>query len=645
MIQQKNRKGRLAIPLTLLAFGALLSSCPSPVHDADPSGNVEEPTPGPVITGLTSSASPVRSVEWTWSAEAEGVQFRFSINTDSEALESELGDWETTTSASVTEGDGWRYLHIQARDAQGNTSPLASYSALLDNTPPSTFSINVQSPTKQKRPTWGWGADSDRTAYQVSFDPTMGWMDIGSSLSYTPIEDLATGEQTLYVRATDTAGNWSSAIGKTVLIEKEVLPWQVLIGDALSSGALYAIAPSAGGVLVAGESSISGGAGGMDGVATLFAPDGNQTWKLSYGGASADSFYSACDTADGGFLLAGSTWSFGSDAGANADAMLIKTDSLGAVEWAKSYGMTGSHDAFRQCLPVQAGYLAVGTSGRSDGGKEILVALIDENGELVWVQTIYSGFVTQPRRGYSALELSDGYAIGADKNSSMGAARESYILKLSKTDGSILWQRQLDKVAEGTPALQSLALSADGTTIWAAGTNEWDAIAVPINPATGDIASGKFPFKFLMGASQPDSHASLVCLSDGGMLMVSTQKGSPNTYLWAARLSATGAVQWQARYGGQTGNALGFAALETADNQIYLAGSDTDPASTKTNCWLLSPDTLTGTLDGYGTATFLAKLRLESYTSSEISLSAVSRIAVFVSSDISASLSVAVIPD
>ena len=72
------------------------------------------------------------------------------------------------------------------------------------------------------------------------------------------------------------------------------------------------------------------------------APD--TLWTRTYGGSSYDYGSSVQQTSDGGFVVAGGTWSFG--AGAN-DAWLIKTDSLGnTAPLTITHDRSGLPDAF-----------------------------------------------------------------------------------------------------------------------------------------------------------------------------------------------------------------------------------------------------------------------------------------------------------
>jgi len=55
---------------------------------------------------------------------------------------------------------------------------------------------------------------------------------------------------------------------------------------------------------------------------------GDMKWNQTYGGASDDRAYALVESSDGGYVLAGSTESFGAG---KADLWLIKTDEYGNI--------------------------------------------------------------------------------------------------------------------------------------------------------------------------------------------------------------------------------------------------------------------------------------------------------------------------
>ncbi|MEA3310925.1 MAG: hypothetical protein U9Q76_01765, partial [candidate division WOR-3 bacterium] len=64
-----------------------------------------------------------------------------------------------------------------------------------------------------------------------------------------------------------------------------------------------------------------------------------QAWERTYGGNGDDEGRSVQQTSDGGYIIAGETYSFGAG---GYDVYLIKTDASGDTIWTRTYG--GSKD-------------------------------------------------------------------------------------------------------------------------------------------------------------------------------------------------------------------------------------------------------------------------------------------------------------
>ena len=89
------------------------------------------------------------------------------------------------------------------------------------------------------------------------------------------------------------------------------------------------------------------GAGSYDVYLIKTDASGDTLWTRTYGGPDGDRGHSVQQTADGGYIIAGSTNSFGAG---RRDVYLIKTNAQGDTLWTRTYG--GSDDDAGQLGPT-----------------------------------------------------------------------------------------------------------------------------------------------------------------------------------------------------------------------------------------------------------------------------------------------------
>ena len=156
---------------------------------------------------------------------------------------------------------------------------------------------------------------------------------------------------------------------------------------------------------------------------------GDKEWDKTLGGSGDDSAYSLQQTSDKGYILAGYTNSFGAG---DSDFWLIKTDSNGNKEWDKTFG--GSH--FDRAYSVQqtsdGGYILAGYTYSFGAGKsDSWLIKTDPNGDKEWDKT-FGG--SEYDRAWSVQQTSDNGYILAGGTSSFGAGNEDFWLIKLKGD-------------------------------------------------------------------------------------------------------------------------------------------------------------------------------------------------------------------
>ncbi|MCL0056835.1 hypothetical protein M1N50_00735 [Dehalococcoidia bacterium] len=139
-----------------------------------------------------------------------------------------------------------------------------------------------------------------------------------------------------------------------------------------------------GGFIIAGET-YSFGKGRSDFWLVKTDPQGNKKWSRTFGGPYADEALSVKQTACGGFILARTTESFG--AGKN-DFWLVKTDPQGNKEWSRTFGGSWSEEARSVQQTACGGFVITGTTWSFGAGKDdFWLIKTDPEGNKEWSQT------------------------------------------------------------------------------------------------------------------------------------------------------------------------------------------------------------------------------------------------------------------
>ncbi len=96
-------------------------------------------------------------------------------------------------------------------------------------------------------------------------------------------------------------------------------------------------------------------------------------WQKSLGGSNSEYPYSIQQTTDGGYIVAGSSDSSDGDVSGhhgttdNNDFWVVKLDSAGVIQWQKSLGGNSNEYAFSVHQTTDGGYIVAGSSYSTDG--------------------------------------------------------------------------------------------------------------------------------------------------------------------------------------------------------------------------------------------------------------------------------------
>ncbi len=163
--------------------------------------------------------------------------------------------------------------------------------------------------------------------------------------------------------------------------------------------------------------------------------NGDLMWDTTYGGTHQDYARAVQQTPDGGYIIAGYSYSFG---GGDADIWLLRTDSSGDTLWTRTYGSpNGDEHAFDILLAPDSGYIIVGTTESFGSGPyDVYVLRTEADGDTLWARW-FGG--TSADNGQAAYQTNDGNIVIVGSTYSYGFGESDvYLLKIDM-DGDLLW--------------------------------------------------------------------------------------------------------------------------------------------------------------------------------------------------------------
>jgi len=330
--------------------------------------------------------------------------------------------------------------------------------------------------------------------------------------SYSDVELMPNTEYCYCISVSDTAGNKSPQTNE-LCVSTLVATFIKTFGGELRDHGFCVQETSDGGYILTGQTKLDGNEY-SDVYLIKTDSNGNEVWSQTFGGLSQEESYSVRETSDGGYIIAGITYSYG--AGAN-DIYLIKTDSGGNEVWSQTFGGPLMDYARSVLETPDGGYIVAGFTGIFIQGKpsmlDVLLIKTDSNGNEVWSQT-YGGSGLD--RGYDVEQTSDGgYVIGG-YTTSYGAGESDFYLIKTDSNGNEVWSRTFG--GSSSDNAFSMEITSDGGYILVGKTDSYgaggdDVYLVKTDPDGNEVWSRTF------GGTLDDNALFVIETSDGGFIM------------------------------------------------------------------------------------------------------------------------------
>ena len=291
------------------------------------------------------------------------------------------------------------------------------------------------------------------------------------------------------------------------------------------------------------------------------------TFQKYYGGAQEEYGYSFQETSDGGFIVCGRTFSFGTG---GWEGYILRLDQAGDTLWTRTYGNVQYDEVQDIDTTSDGGYILTGHTWTNDWAGDVYLIKLDAAGNVVWDQT-YGGAVGLSDKGYSVRQTSDGGYVVCGSTETYGQGGDDvYVIKTNST-GGLLWTRTVG--TSGTLEVgREIQQTSDGGYIITgytdgAGTSFYDVFLIKLN------GSGTVLWNYRYGGSSYDFAYTVEETADGGFILGATTNsfGAGNWDAYLIKTDAMGTLQWSKTYGlGSEDRAQ--AARQTSDGGYIICG-------------------------------------------------------------------------
>ncbi len=181
------------------------------------------------------------------------------------------------------------------------------------------------------------------------------------------------------------------------------IDWQKSLGGSGGDYAMSIQQTTDGGYIIAGYSNsndkdVSGNNGSDDYWIVKLTSAGVIDWQKSLGGSTIDIAYSVQQTTDGGYIIAGYSESNDGDITGHHgiwDYWIVKLTSAGDLDWQKSLGGSGWDRAFSVQQAANGGYIIAGESYSNDGdvtgnqgANDYWIVKLTLSGEIEWQKSL-----------------------------------------------------------------------------------------------------------------------------------------------------------------------------------------------------------------------------------------------------------------
>ncbi len=307
---------------------------------------------------------------------------------------------------------------------------------------------------------------------------------------------------------------------------------------------------------------------------------GDEVWEKYFSGQNHDFLSVAISTQEGGFLLAGTSYSGKGldkkeDSKGGRDIWLIRINEFGDELWQKTLGTAQDEEAKAVIQTTDFGFFVAGNvqnTPKGYGSKDVIISRLDKNGKEL-SQIIIGG------KGLDEVEkmiptFDGGVLLGIYSRSNIGGSKKTenfgegdfWVVKLNK-EGKVEWEKNFG--GKGDDHLRTLAMTSTGFIVGGESRSErsgnktvgieegTDIWLISLNDRGEEVWQKSYNFKnrdILMGMNvvktADDKNSKGILL--GGYTQAEGRIEADDETFWMLYLNSDGNEQWRKHVKGES---------------------------------------------------------------------------------------------
>ncbi len=319
-------------------------------------------------------------------------------------------------------------------------------------------------------------------------------------------------------------------------------------------------------------------------LATTVVSQAQNTFLKTFGGIRSEDMHRMIRSHDGGFIMAGSTESYGQGNFGNTDAYIVKTDSGGTIIWSETMGLQVYDDIYWIEPTNDSAYVICGVASDNNTSIGILLAKISENGTILWQKVLEQD---NAGIGYCIRQTTDGGFIVAAEI--LQAYNLDFLLIKTDANGNVQWSKEIGGADVDVPGY--IMQTNDGGYL-VFGNSRQNSATIPVYGVKTD-STGSVEWQKTYNTSPEFSRAlvsNVIATADGGYVIAG---GTTHLQLFSdimlMKIDSGGDPQWVNAYGGTADEYCG-SMIQNNDGDFIVCGTSSSSESDNFDALLMRID-------------------------------------------------------